>query len=266
MADGDNDAVPLTHDPAMDGEGSPTEGQTEKKDEAPPAEPTAQGTSALDALSGKKRGPPKLSEEEKARRALERATRKAQSAGVADEIIKKYDAVNKELGTTPAGTPPVKKFVPTAKQVEKAEKAIAKSASFIGSMVYEFFSVEPTIEFPESKAKDLGEAWGELAAEYIGENAGTIIPVATAIGATGYIVMSSVKEIKDHNRKQRDDVKVPDAKVEIKAPETKVETPAKVKVPKGGGTWEVVIVFAVIVVAIIAIWYFTKEKKEAPKK
>lgn len=149
----------------------------------------------FDAEVPVKRGPgrPKLSDAEREERAKARAESKATNAAVPVEIAKKY-APKPKPGDKPAKTPPTKE------QIEKTRKALEKTFSFLGEMVYEVFS-DPekglVIEFKEQKAKDLADAWADILSEYMGENAGDIVLWTTAICSTGYVVTKSVKEIRE---------------------------------------------------------------------
>ncbi len=158
-------------------------------------EKTPPAIEPFDAEVPVKKGPgrPRLSDAEKAERAKAREEAKAVNAAVPLEIAKKYE-VKPKPGKAPAKAPP------TPEQIAKVTKALEKTFSFLGEMVYEVFS-DPekglVIEFKEQKAKDLADAWADILAEYMGENAGDIVKWTTAICCTGYVVTKSVKEIRE---------------------------------------------------------------------
>jgi len=156
------------------------------------------GSVATAAAPAKRRGRPPLSAEEKDRRAKERAQRLLNGTGVVADIAKRAGMEPTKVAAAVAGPTP-----PTKEQIEKARKTLEKTFQFLGDLSLEVACYSPAPSFGKERAADLADAWAEILAENLGENAAEIVKWTTAIAVTGYTIKGVVSDVREHNAKHK---------------------------------------------------------------
>ena len=145
-----------------------------------------------------KRGRPKLSDEEKERRARERGLRLLQGQSTVAQLAKQAGASPEKVAALT-----VAPKVLTKEEIAKAQRVLEKSFSFIGDIVLEIVCEQPAITLGDERAKDLAEAWAEILAENLGENAADVVKWTTALAVTGFVVQRTTREVREHNKKNK---------------------------------------------------------------
>lgn len=176
---------------------------------ATPIEPATHSTPVIETPTAsdekRGRGRPKMSEEEKARAALKRAESKAAALGLKRDIEAAHppQAITPSQPTQTVVVVPVAK--PTAADIEKTSRAVARTwemleALFYGAMV----DVDPDSkrkppEPDEKRARDVGDAWGEILAEKLGSNAGPILLYSVAGLSTAACGFGAIRAATQYN-------------------------------------------------------------------
>lgn len=149
-----------------------------------------------------KRGPgrPRLSDEEKAKRAAERAARKMQEAQTLAAVVEAHPPAT----PVPAKAEPVK---PSKEQIAKAEHAIEVTWGTLEALILALGCKDiPGVKPPEpddKRAKDVGAAWGELLAEAL-PNADMTIRITVASISTAACAGGVALAIKKHNSQAKE--------------------------------------------------------------
>lgn len=142
------------------------------------------------------------SPEERAKLEAQRAAKVAEESARVESAPKpetKADAPAKV--PKPRGRPPAAKAPKTLSKDarDRLQRTLAKSFGFVGELAFEIAAHEPVPDFGERRAGDLADAWLDIVAEYLPENAEGTVKWALALGATGQIVVSCAREIRKHN-------------------------------------------------------------------